>query len=123
MTVRMSDLELLERKNAIYVLRLVYENPGMMKTEIMNAEGSNSGTKNARLDDLTDAGLLICKKDFSRGKKYGYYLSDTGREVCELLNGIADVFMTNSIGNPHEPQVTEVYVDPDADKMMDRYRQ
>ena len=63
MAVSQDDFDILERKQAIYILAAIYEHPDSTKTEIMNLERCHMRTKFERIEDMIDAGLVEAKKD------------------------------------------------------------
>lgn len=65
MAVSQDDFEIIERKQAIYILAAIHEHPNSTKTEIMNLERCCLRTKFERIEDLIDAGLVEGKKDLN----------------------------------------------------------
>ena len=111
------DLELLERSCSMFVLRYLLHHPRKNKTEIMSTEGRNLTTKNRRIDELLAYNLLEVEEGYRRETIYS--LSDQGRRIAEHLDGICAILDEIRPGMSEEG---DVYIDPDADAIMNHYR-
>ena len=108
------DLELLERSCSMFVLRYLLHHPRKNKTEIMSTEGRNLTTKNRRIDELLAYNLLEVEE-----RETIYSLSDRGRRIAEHLDAISTILDEIRPGMSEEG---DVYIDPDADAIMNHYR-
>ena len=97
------DLELLERSCSMF--------------EIMSTEGRNLTTKNRRIDELLAYNLLEVEEGYRRETIYS--LSDQGRRIAEHLDEICAILDEIRPGMSEEG---DVYIDPDADAIMNHYR-
>ena len=115
------DLELLERSCSMFVLRYLLHHPRKNKTEIMSTEGRNLTTKNRRMnrriDELLAYNLLEVEEGYRRETIYS--LSDRGRRIAEHLDAISTILDEIRPGMSEEG---DVYIDPDADTLMNHYR-
>ena len=111
------DLELLERSCSMFVLRYLLHHPRKNKTEIMSTEGRNLTTKNRRIDELLAYNLLEVEEGYRRETIYS--LSDQGRRIAEHLDAISTILDEIRPGMSEEG---DVYIDPDADALMNHYR-
>ena len=111
------DLELLERSCSMFVLRYLLHHPRKNKTEIMSTEGRNLTTKNRRIDELLAYNLLEVEEGYRRETIYS--LSDRGRRIAEHLDAISAILDEIRPGMSEEG---DVYIDPDADALMNHYR-
>ena len=111
------DLELLERSCSMFVLRYLLHHPRKNKTEIMSTEGRNLTTKNRRIDELLAYNLLEVEEGYRRETIYS--LSDRGRRIAEHLDAISTILDEIRPGMSEEG---DVYIDPDADALMNHYR-
>ena len=109
------DLELLERSCSMFVLRYLLHHPRKNKTEIMSTEGRNLTTKNRRIDELLAYNLLEVEEGYRRET----ILSDRGRRIAEHLDAISTILDEIRPGMSEEG---DVYIDPDADALMNHYR-
>ena len=111
------DLEFLERSCSMFVLRYLLHHPRKNKTEIMSTEGRNLTTKNRRIDELLAYNLLEVEEGYRRETIYS--LSDQGRRIAEHLDEICAILDEIRPGMSEEG---DVYIDPDADAIMNHYR-
>ena len=111
------DLELLERSCSTFVLRYLLHHPNRNKTEIMSTEGRNLTTKNRRIDELLAYNLLEVEEGYRRETIYS--LSDPGRRIAEHLDAICEILDEIRPGMNDDGTV---YMDPNADGFMDRFR-
>ena len=58
MVLKQDDLEILEKRYAMYILLALEKNPMSTKTEIMRLDPGNEKTKFIRIQELMDAGLI-----------------------------------------------------------------
>ena len=115
---RIDDLEILERSNSTYIIRLLEKYPGLNKTEIMCTEGRNLSTKNRRLDELVQAGLL----DIDEGprREMIFSLSEYGKRIAPHLDAICEILKEH---NSYTNEDGTVYIDPLAiEKMRKSYK-
>ena len=131
------DLELLERSCSMFVLRYLLHHPRKNKTEIMSTEGRNLTTKNRRIDELLAYNLLevnlttknrridellaynLLEVEEGYRRETIYSLSDQGRRIAEHLDAISTILDEIRPGMSEEG---DVYIDPDADALMNHYR-
>ena len=114
---RIDDLEILERSNSTYIIRLLERYPGLNKSEIMSTEGRNLSTKNRRLDELLKVGILDI--DGNSKKELIYSLSEYGQEIAVHLDAIYEIIKR------HDSYMTEdgsAYIDPLAVEKMNMFR-
>ncbi len=84
MALKDDDMEVLERKYAMYLLLAVSEHPMSTKTEIMRLQQQNERTKFNRLNELIALGLI----DYARSENYSrerIILSKDGEELVRLI--------------------------------------
>ena len=58
MSLKQDDMDLLERKFAMYVLLAIDRHPGCTKTDIMRLENGNEKTKFQRINEMIQAGYV-----------------------------------------------------------------
>ena len=58
MVLKQDDLEILEKRYAMYILLALEKNPMSTKTEIMRLDPGNEKTKFVRIQELMDTGLI-----------------------------------------------------------------
>lgn len=79
-------IDLLSRKHAIQVICAVGSLGPVRYGEIDDAFGDvSSSTLSTRLEELTDAGLLVRTRYDEIPPRVEYRLTEDGRELCELL--------------------------------------
>ena len=84
MALKDDDMEVLERKYAMYLLLAVSEHPMSTKTEIMRLQQQNERTKFNRLNELIALGLI----DYARSENYSrerIVLSKDGEELVRII--------------------------------------
>ena len=76
MVLKQDDLEILEKRYAMYILLALEKNPMSTQTEIMRLDPGNEKTKFVRIQELMDAGLI------------GYRTTETGAtKICLSVAG------------------------------------
>ena len=80
--------DVLSRSGAIETLMSVYYNPGGRQDEIVS--GSKRITKLRRLEDLIEAGLIICKRESMGRPIVRYELTEEGKRICKHLEQIKE---------------------------------
>lgn len=86
MALKMSDMDLLERSYAMYVLLAVEANPGLTMTDIMRMEKGKERTKYVRLSEMIDAGLIYRAR--SEYTAQGLFLTKEGERVVDSIKKI-----------------------------------
>ena len=114
---RIDDLEILERSNSTYIIRLLEKYPGLNKTEIMCTEGRNLSTKNRRLDELLKAGILDL--DGNSRKELIYSLSEYGQAIAVHLDAIYEIIQLH---DSYMNADGSAYIDPLAVDKMKSYK-
>ena len=83
----------------------------------MSTEGRNLTTKNRRIDELLAYNLLEVEEGYRRETIYS--LSDPGRRIAEHLDAICEILDEIRPGMNDDGTV---YMDPNTDGFMDRFR-
>ncbi len=84
MALKDDDMEVLERKYAMYLLLAVSEHPMSTKTEIMRLQQQNERTKFNRINELIALGLI----EYARSENYSrerIVLSQDGEELVRII--------------------------------------
>ena len=84
MELKDDDIEVLERKYAMYLLLAVSEHPMSTKTEIMRLQQQNERTKFNRINELIALGLI----EYARSENYSrerIVLSKDGEELVKII--------------------------------------
>ena len=84
MALKDDDMEVLERKYAMYLLLAVSEHPMSTKTEIMRLQQQNERTKFNRINELIALGLI----EYARSENYSrerIILSKDGEELVKII--------------------------------------
>lgn len=81
----MDVLDILGKKRSIEVLLEVYDNPGIIQSQIADKKESGSGSKRQRLSELIGCGLVRTESDPNNWSAIRYYLTDEGQRVAQHL--------------------------------------
>lgn len=84
------DLDLLERKHAMYVLVAIKENPNSTKTDIMRLEKGDEKTKFQRINELIDHGYVdtVFSEGYSTKR---LILTDKGERLVKSIESMRKV--------------------------------
>ena len=87
MSIKHNDLEILERKHAMYVLLAIDENPNSTKTDIMRLENGDEKTKFQRINELIVLGYIdtIFVEGYSTKR---LILTDKGKALVKHIDGL-----------------------------------
>lgn len=92
MNLKESDVSVFERSCAIFMLLLISENEGLTKKRLTNmGESFNERTKNDRVMELIEAGLVEYRKEGLKYNAGALYLTDEGTEVAKHLKKIRSI--------------------------------
>ena len=86
MVLKQDDLEILERRYAMYILLALEKNPMSTKTEIMRLDSRNEKTKFVRIQELMDAGLIEYRTTDTGATKIN--LSAEGESIVKKIKKI-----------------------------------
>ena len=84
-------ISILGERYSIDIILMVYEKPGMNKTEIVRSVPSGQSTRSARIDELIEAGIL----ETAEGEHWrGIYitLTEKGIRIAKHLAEINSIF-------------------------------
>ncbi len=79
-----SELQSLERKNAIAALLYVLENEGCRRIDLYNSLLYSTSIQ-ARVEELSEAGLMVIRKEMGSRADF-LYLTDAGRSLARALS-------------------------------------
>lgn len=111
MTLKQDDMEILERKLAMYVLLAIDKKPMSTKTEIMRLHPNNERTKFVRMQELIEAGYIEYKADDKGIDKL--VLTKEGQEAANRIKKLRLVVLglrnnrAGVAGDPEPDDVTE----------------
>jgi len=87
-----SDVSVLERSCAIYMLLLISEHEGLSKKRLTNmGESYNERTKNDRIAELIDAGLVEYRRGELKYNAGAVYLTEDGKELVKSLVKVRNI--------------------------------
>ena len=86
MVLKQDDLEILEKRYAMYILLALEKNPMSTKTEIMRLDPGNEKTKFIRIQELMDAGLIEYRTTETGATKI--CLSTAGESLAKKIKKI-----------------------------------
>lgn len=75
----------LEKRFSLYLLLLVYRNPGQSKSWLFNQDGKNFRIKGDRLDELEQMGLVRYDKAPRISNVILVYPTDAGAKIAEAI--------------------------------------
>ncbi len=75
----------LEKRFSLYLLLLVYKNPGQSKTWLFNQDGKNFRIKGDRLDALEEMGLVRYDKEPRVSNVILVYPTEAGKTIAEAI--------------------------------------
>lgn len=75
----------LEKRYSLYLLLLVYKNPGRMKSWLYNQDGKNFRIKADRLDELERMGLVRYDDAPRKSKVIYVYPTEAGKTIAEAI--------------------------------------
>lgn len=78
-------MRIFERRFAIYMMLLIYKNPGKTKSWLVKYDNINYKTKYARLDELEDAGLIMIDEDKRISNTKLVYPTELGKKIGKKL--------------------------------------
>lgn len=85
-------LTILERKQAMWVLLTVKQNPGLNKTQITRVEPGNESVRFKRINELIEEGLIeIELEDAIYTKAMKLSLTPIGEKVASLIQEMDEV--------------------------------
>ena len=94
MNLKETDVSLLERSCAIYMLLLISDNEGQTKKRLTTSgESYNERTKFQRVNELIAAGLVEYRKEGARYNAGSLYLTEEGNEVVKNLRKVRSVLL------------------------------
>lgn len=85
MSLRQDDLEIFEKKYAMYVLLAIEKNPMCTKTDIMRLESGNEKTKFMRIQELMEFGFISYAADNDH-KSLRMVLTPQGQDAANKIN-------------------------------------
>ena len=75
----------LEKRYSLYLLLLVYKNPGQSKSWLFNQDGKNYRIKGERLDALENMGLVRYDKTPREKNIVLVYPTEAGSKIAETI--------------------------------------
>ena len=96
MTLKSTDVELLEKKYSIYLLLAIENNPGKNKLEITNLENTGTKSKSIRIDELIKAGLVETEY-LGKYNASALRLTEKGRQIAVKLKKIRYILLKDNI--------------------------
>lgn len=85
-----NDLEYLEQKHSLKILKILYENGELCKGELSSMITVGTASVQSRIKDLVEAGLVDEVVDTVKPYKKHISLTEKGSEVAELVTRIND---------------------------------
>ena len=104
MVLKQDDMELLERKFAMYVILAVEKHPMSTKTEIMRLDNGNEKTKFNRIQELIAAGLIHHVETETGATRID--LTPEGKAIAAKLKTLR-LALIKSTRNNQDPDDTE----------------
>ena len=95
MSLKQDDMDLLERKFAMYVLLAIDKCPGSTKTDIMRLENGNEKTKFQRINEMIQAGYVELAQVEGYSTKRLVLTSD-GEDLVKKLKKIRYALITKA---------------------------
>lgn len=81
----------LEKRYSIYLLVLIYKNPGQSKSWLFNQDGKNLRIKAERLEELHQMGLVRYDDAPRKSNTMYVYTTEAGDILAEALIKITDI--------------------------------
>lgn len=75
----------LEKRFSLYLLLLVYKNPGQSKSWLFNQDGKNFRIKGERLDSLEEMGLVRYDRTPREKNTILVYPTEAGSRIAEAI--------------------------------------
>ena len=98
MSLKQDDMDLLERKYAMYVLLAIDKHPSSTKTDIMRLEPGNEKTKFQRINEMVQAGYVaMAQVDGYSTKRL--VLTPDGEDLVKRLKKIRYALITKANKN------------------------
>ena len=98
MSLKQDDMDLLERKYAMYILLAIEKHPRKTKTEIMRLESGNEKTKFQRINEMIQAGYVqLSQVDGYSTKRL--VLTPDGEDLVKRIKKIRYALITKANKN------------------------
>ena len=103
MSLKQDDMDLLERKFAMYVLLAIDKQPKSTKTDIMRLESGNEKTKFQRINDMIQAGYVeLAQVDGYSTKRL--VLTQDGEDLVKKIKKIRYALISKANKNVDEDE-------------------
>lgn len=83
-----SDLEYLEQKHSLKILKILYENGELCKGELSSMITVGTASVQSRIKDLVEVGLVDEVVDTVKPYRKHISLTDKGEEIAKLVSQI-----------------------------------